>query len=97
MRVYMLIGDVPNPYYSETIGPTIRKTHIRKPLGFVRTEVQARKAIPHIKEYTENISNLEYEKNDIPTDKDGFIKWLNEFCYQLEGVPQLIEEVLEEH
>ena len=92
MRIYMLMGDVT---IHNVFAPEV-KTETTKALGFVRSEKQARLAVKHLIEYTESIDNIYWEKEDVPSDKEGFIKWLNDFCWQEENVQDLINEILEE-
>ena len=90
-RLYMIKG---------TVVKTSRKGKVREKeycLGFVRSELQAKKAVTHIAENTEDIHSIYYEPEDIPNDKGGMIKWLNDYCMDIEDVQDLITEVLEEY
>ena len=82
MRVYLIKGEIEGKV---------------KALGFVRSELQAKKAVPHIEEYTEDIESIHYEKENVPNHKKGLIDWLNSFCHGGEEVDELINEILEEY
>jgi hypothetical protein len=51
-----------------------------KVLQFVGTQKDARDLVRAMKNRKEFFADLSWEQEDVPTDKEGLLRWLNEWC-----------------
>jgi len=64
-----------------------------KCLGFVRSEVQAKKMMTKLK-VLDNIMDLEYDLQEIGKGKQGLINWLNGFTLKNDEVKDILKQVM---
>ena len=68
MRIYMVTGEYDGS---------------EKVLMFVRTEREAKSMVKHYSVHLDLISSVSYQPQDIGSNKEGLIKWLNGFTVEV--------------